>query len=266
MSEGETTPNAYFVRESTTRLRPTGYVGGAWNPAEYHVAPLFGALAHAIEVDAAARGRGDLQVARVTYDILGTVPVEPVEIEVELVRPGRTIELVSARLSHAGRPAVVARAWLAAAYATAHMAGTALPRIPGPADTPPAELGDYWYGEFVRSVELRRSQSEPGRATGWVRTGLELIAGERVSPTATVLGLIDVANGMSPRVAMDEAAFPNLDLTVHLFRAPAAGWLGLDTTVSFGPTGLGMTRSVLHDESGPFGALAQALTVRPAVG
>lgn len=263
MTASDTTSDAYFVRESATRLRPTKYVGGAWNPAEYHVAPLFGALAHAIEGDAASRGRGGLQVARVTFDILGVLPVEPVDIEVELVRPGRTIELVSAVLSHAGRPAVVARAWLAAEFPTSHMAGTDLPGIPGPGELQPAQLGSYWYGEFVRSLELRRGEWGPGRATSWVRTGLDLVQGEKASATTRVIGLIDVANGVSPRVAMDEAAFPNLDLTAHFFRVPVAGWLGLDTTVSFGPTGLGVTHCVLHDEHGPFGTVMQALTVRP---
>jgi Thioesterase-like superfamily len=60
-----------------------------------------------------------------------------------------------------------------------------------------------------------------------------------------------------------EVAFPNLDLTAHLLRAPTGDWLGFDTTVSFGATGLGVTSTVLHDEAGPLGTLAQSLTVRP---
>lgn len=257
-------PNAFFVRETRTRLRPTRFVGGAWNPSEQHIAPAFGVLAHAIEADRDGRGRGHLQLCRVSYDILGTLPLEPVDIEVEVTRPGKTIELVTARLAHAGRTAVIARAWLAAGFDASHLAGTPLSAIPGPDETPPWSLGNYWPGEFVRSLELRRLQAEPGRATGWVRTSLELVAGEPVSDTARLLGLIDVANGATPRVAKELAAFPNLDLTVHLFRVPAGGWLGLDTSVTFGPTGLGLTHSAIHDENGPFGTVAQALTVRPS--
>jgi hypothetical protein len=58
-------------------------------------------------------------------------------------------------------------------------------------------------------------------------------------------------------------AFPNVDLTAHLFREPRGGWLGFDTTVSFGADGLGLTSSVVHDEVGPVGTSAQLLTVRP---
>lgn len=81
-----------------------------------------------------------------------------------------------------------------------------------------------------------------------------------------MLGIVDVANGMAVRVAPDQVAFPNLDLTAHLFRAPVAGWVGVDTSVSFGSAGVGLTQSVLHDESGPVGIIAQTLTVRPGRG
>lgn len=257
-------PHAYFVRESVSGFRPTRYVEGAWNPAEQHIAPAFGVLAHAIEQDRDARGSGHLQLCRVSYDILGVLPLETVEVEVEVDRPGKTIELVTARMSHGGRTAVVARAWLSAAYDTTHLAGTPFPRIPPPEETPDWGLGTYWPGRFVRSLELRRLQAEPGRATGWARTELALIEGEAVSDTARFLGLIDVANGSTPRVPKQLAAFPNLDLTVHLFRPPHGEWLGLDTSVTFGASGLGLTHAILHDESGAFGALMQTLTVRPA--
>ena len=45
--------------------------------------------------------------------------------------------------------------------------------------------------------------------------------------------------------------FPNVDLTIHLYRQPVPGAVGLDTTVVFGPTGQGLTTTILHDEQGP---------------
>jgi hypothetical protein len=97
----------------------------------------------------------------------------------------------------------------------------------------------------------------------WVRTGQPLVAGEEASRFAAVVGLLDIANGMTVRAAPGEVAFPNVDLTAHFFAQPAPGWLGLDTTVSFGADGVGLTASVLHDETGPIGTSAQCLTVRP---
>ena len=43
----------------------------------------------------------------------------------------------------------------------------------------------------------------------------------------------------------------------------SGGWVGFDTQVAFGPTGLGLTSSVLHDIEGPVGRAQQMLTVRP---
>ncbi len=54
-----------------------------------------------------------------------------------------------------------------------------------------------------------------------------------------------------------------MDLTTHLHRQPAGRWVGLDTTVVFGPDGAGLTTTVLHDLTGPVGRAGQLLTVRP---
>ncbi len=39
---------------------------------------------------------------------------------------------------------------------------------------------------------------------------------------------------MTVRVDPRTVAFPNVDLTAHLFVAPRGEWLGFDTTVCFG--------------------------------
>ncbi len=57
----------------------------------------------------ARRGGDPLVVSRVSYDILGVIPIGPMTVEVSVLRPGRTIELVEARLHYDGRPVVLAR-------------------------------------------------------------------------------------------------------------------------------------------------------------
>lgn len=264
--EPEQPPAAYFERLSATRFLPTEHVGGAWAEHEQHIAPVIGLVAHAIEADHAARRHQRLQLARLSCDILGTLPLEPFELAVAVLRAGRTIELVEARLAHAGRDALVARAWLAQAYDTGAIAGSPLGPMPAPGLVPAWNPAEVWPGGFIRTLEVRRAQEEPGRARCWLRSGVALLAGEAVSVTANALRLVDAANGMTVRRPIDEVAFPNVDLTAHLDRQPVSGWVGFDTAVSFGPTGLGMTTSVLHDERGPFGVATQSLTVRPRPG
>ena len=261
--EGQRGPAAYFERESATRFRPTPHVGGGWNPDEQHIAPAIGLLAHLIERDRDQRRGDDLAISRLSCDILGTLPLESIEIEIDVLRPGRTIELVEARLVHDGRCAALARAWLVGRHDTRGYAGTPLARIAAPDDLPSRDPGRLWPGGFVRSVEARGAGGEPGRATFWIRTDVELVAGEAASPTARMLGFVDIANGATPRVSAEQVFFPNLDLTAHIFREPRGDWVGFDTYVSFGPDGLGLTHSVLHDTTGPLGAVEQTLTVRP---
>lgn len=253
----------YFQRLGPNRFGASEHVGGAWNTAEQHIAPALGLLAHAIEIDHAARRESPLQIARISYDILGTLPIEPVDIEISVLRPGRTIELIEARLSHGGRLAVIARAWLLQAFDTAGIAGTAFADIPPPEDIAPWRPGEFWPGRFVRTVEVRRDALGKGRSQSWVRSDVALIERESVSATAHMLGILDIANGMAPREPMQAVAFPNVDLSVHLIASPRSSWLGLDTTVSFSDNGTGMTHSVMHDTWGPIGTVVQCLSVRP---
>lgn len=253
---------AYFERTGAASFRATDHVGGAWNTEEQHIAPALGLLTHLVERDRDARREDGLVVSRLSFDILGTLSVGPVTTAVTVLRPGRTIELVEATLAQGGRTAVVLRAWLQRPNDTTSVAGTDLPRIAPPEQMEHWDASSLWPGGFIASADVRRAQVEPGRAAYWVRTSLPLVSGEDVSPLASAAGLFDIANGMAVRTDPRELAFPNLDLTAHLFEQPQGEWLGFDTTVSFGPGGVGLTSSVLHDHRGPVGTLAQVLTLR----
>ena len=77
------------------------------------------------------------------------------------------------------------------------------------------------------------------------------------------VGLFDLANAIALPVQPDEAAFPNVELTAHVFREPGQGWIGFDTTATLGIDGRGVNTSTVHDLDGPFGVVTQSLTVRP---
>lgn len=252
----------YFERTGPATFMPTKHVGGAWNTDEQHIAPALGLMTHLVETDHRRRRADDpLAVSRLSFDILGVLPMDEVEVEVRPLRPGRTIELTEAVLSHAGRPAVLLRAWLLASRDTSAIAGTDLAPLPPPDSMPAWDPTEVWPGGFIASAQVRRDQAAPGRARYWVRTDVPLLD-EPTSPLASAARLFDIANGMTVRASPTEVGFPNVDLTAHLARAPRPGWLGFDTTVTFGPDGHGLTSSTIHDEAGPIGTLAQSLTLR----
>lgn len=254
---------AYFQRLDARRFRATDEVSGAWTTADQHIAPALGLLVHEVLRDRDSRRDDELLLGRVSCDLLGTVPVAEVEVDVTVVRPGRTIELVEATLTHADRAIVRMRAWLLRPAETGSIAGSPLEPMPAPEDLPAWDPTTVWPGGFIASADVRREQLEPGRARFWVRSRSTLLDEEPVSELASLIGLLDIANGMTVRADPRSVAFPNVDLTAHFFVEPAGDWIGFDTTVSFGPTGLGLTASVIHDRRGPVGTLAQALTVRP---
>ena len=257
---------AYFDRVGTGRYRPTVHAQGAWNEAEIHFSPLGGLLVHEIDLHRAGADPADTkQLSRVSFDILGFLAAEEITIEVTTTRPGRTIELVEARASIRGRTAVVARAWFIGAVDTTAVEGGAPSDIAAPSTTRPWSMAGTWSGGYIDSLQVRPvGKPTAGRTTAWITTEVVLVEAREVTPHARFVALVDTANGIAVREHPGEWLFPNLDLTIHLFRQPAGPWVGLDTTVAFGPTGLGLTSSVLHDESGPVGRAEQTLTVRPA--
>src|SRR5690242_8786484 len=95
-------PMAYFERTGPASFRATDHVRGAWDEHDQHIAPALGLLAHAVERDRDQRRDDGLVIGRLSYDILGTLPVAEVEVGIRVLRPGRTIELVEATLSHDG--------------------------------------------------------------------------------------------------------------------------------------------------------------------
>lgn len=253
----------YFRRLSATEYEPTAHVGGAWNPAEQHVAPVLGLLAHIVESDHAAR-RPDapLVLARVNFDILGVIPMAAFEVQTRVVRPGRTIELVEATLIQGGRAALTLGAWMLQTSDTAEIAGTTLAPMPPRDQLDEWEADAGWLGGAIRSVDFRHQGFGPGRAQSWLRPRVPLLADEQISARARMVGALDFANGVAIRISPTEVLYPNVDLTASLFREPVGEWIGLDTSVSFGPDGVGLTESVLSDESGPLGTSSQTLTLR----
>ena len=205
----------------------------------------------------------DKLVSRASFDVLGVIHSGEFTIDVEMVRLGRSIELAEASMRHGNLTSIRARIWRLAATDTTQVQGTEWTPLPPPDAMPPLALSSVWGGGFVSSLEARQDvNARPGRGLSWIRTRYPLVAGETDPPVAGFLKLVDTANGLVARERPGAVFFANVDLTVHFFRLPAVGWVGFDTRVSFGPTGLGETLSVLSDIRGPVGTAAQSLTVR----
>ena len=259
---------AYFERLGSERFRIDDSVRGSWSPNDAHIAAILGLTAHIVERHRDQRRDDGLQIGRIAYEIFGTMDMTVSDIldaDVRIVRPGRTIELVEVALTHRDRISVLAHAWLMRPYDTVNLAGSGAPTMPG-RDAMGDQVSmapDGSFG-FVSTIDMHRMSDKPGHGWAWMRPQLPLLEGEPVSATARALGVVDVANGVGRLLDPKLAMYPNIDLTAHVFAEPRGQWIGFETTVSFGPTGMGLTSSMLYDEEGtPFGGIHQMNTVRP---
>jgi hypothetical protein len=250
----------YYLALGGGRYESTVHAQGAWNPHEQHMAPVSGVLAHSIE---RFQPRSELRMARVSYDILGLIPGGEFEIVTTMLRPGRTIELVQAELVSGGRTAVRATAWRLQKSDTTAIEGIEDERMPGPDENVEPVTISEWPGGYIQSVEIRPVPGHrPGRGRAWLRTKHPLVDGEEFTALSRLIGMIDTSNGIATRVRPGSYLFPNVDLQLHLYREPTGDWLGLQNSVSFGADGIGLTSTVLHDATGPFGRAEQILTLR----
>lgn len=245
------------------RYRSTVHAQGAWNAHEQHMAPATGIIAHELEL---FQPRPDMRMAKVGLDILGIIHGGEFEVRTRLVRPGRTIELLEAELSCAGRTAIVARAWRLKTQDSASVAAFEDHPVSHPERLQPWDGMSPWPGGYIEQLDFRVEPGHrPGRGVVWLRTPHPMVAGAETSDLVRLLGLVDTANGVAPRVEPGPASwmFPNVDLQIHMHRRPVGEWLGLQAQQTYGNDGVGLTSAVLHDVVGPFGRSEQILTVRP---
>lgn len=252
---------AFYSRLGLQDYRPSISVQGAWRDDEQHMAPLSGLITEALLRHDHREG---MRIARLSFEILGLIPLDETHIEVRTIRPGRTIELLEAEASVGGRVVIRARAWRLVLSETADVAGNELATIPTPQECEDYAVGgSEWGGAFIASLEWRTAPGgREGRRAVWVRSGAALLADEEVSPISSFVMLVDAANGSATRARPTELMYPNVDLGIHLMRTPDPSWVGLDVAVSFGADGIGLTSTTLSDIAGPIGRAEQILTVR----
>ena len=185
-------------------------------------------------------------------------------VEAEVVRPGRSVELVEGTLSSGDEAIVRARGWR---IRTSAMDLDA----PPPPETPPPgpheaeerpffETGsDVGYHTAMDVRFVSGSYLDVGPATTWMRMRVALIEGEEPQPRDRLLVAADSGNGVSAPLDYHRWVFINADLNVALRRPPQGEWVCLDATTWAEPDGVGLTDTALYDERGLIGRATQSL-------
>ncbi|HHX45892.1 MAG TPA: thioesterase family protein, partial [Brevibacterium sp.] len=160
-----------------------------------HGGPPAALLARAVEQ---IREDEAMSIGRLTIDMLGPIPQGRIRTEATIVRPGKRIELVEAKLWAEDRLAVTATAWrmrstpessaeVAASFDTSS--------VPEPQDQKyfPGISPDWGYGRAIEWRFVSGGLQELGAADVWVRPRIPLVAGEDTSPIQRFVIVADSA-------------------------------------------------------------------------
>ena len=236
---------------------------GPWDPRALHGGAPAALLMREFERLPAADG---LCLARVTYEFMRPVPVGPLDVHAEVVRPGRRVQLLEASIVAGGTEVVRARA-LQIQSADAGGASTDdAPPPPGPEHGRPPPAA----GPAPPDVRLRRDRDcvrgrRLGRRPvhGVVPASSPIVPGETPSPLQRLAAAGDFGNGISATLSWDDYLYINPDLTLYVEREPVGDWICLESETRIARDGIGVAESILYDERGRVGRATQALLVAP---
>ncbi|MEV4803815.1 thioesterase family protein [Nonomuraea sp. NPDC049421] len=243
------------------RYLASEHTQGPWDPRTQHMGPVAALIAHELAQTAPRPG---LEPSRLVADVFAPVPVAELEVTTDVVRDGKRVQCLSASVSSGGREYVRATAWRIRTEEMAPVGGAAPPAPPRSVEPDGSWLAtDFGYGRAMEWRFVAGGPGEPGPATAWGRLRVPLVEDEEPTPFERVAVLADSGNGISAALGFGTHVFVNVDLTISLFRAPAGEWVCMDAQTVVGPSGRGLTRSTLYDESGEIGAATQTLFVAP---
>ena len=259
-------PSSLFEPVAGGAWLPTDWSRGPWDPGALHGGPVAALLAGALEVAGDAAAAGPMQPARLTVELLRPVPLSPLTLQAQVVRPGRKVQLIDASLRTADGTEVASARLL-----RVHDTPVVAPATPAP-EAPPAPTDAFrpmenqipypaFHSHGVEHRFVRGSFAEAGPATDWIRLRVPVTPEADPTPLQRVAAAADFGNGVSRVTDFGSLLFINPDLTIHLHRRPAGEWVCLEAVTWMEGDGLALAESRLWDEQGPIGRSLQSLLI-----
>jgi hypothetical protein len=253
--------DCYYRRIDADTFEPTVIARSNWDPAIQHGSPPMALLSKAA---VGQLGDSPLRVGRFTLDILGPIPVAPVQVRARVERPGRRISLLVAEMTLPGDGQPLARvtAWALATSDTSDVASDRFaPLVEGPARPLPTD----WYDQsgFLGSVQWRPQPDDPsGAGVFWLSPQGRLIDGEDTTPLEKLTLAVDCVNGVGATLDFRRFTFMNTDTVLHMHRLPVGDDFAIRARASIGPDGIGANSAEIFDRSGFIATCAQTVFVR----
>jgi len=235
-----------FAREGDL-LSPFPPATSPYSPKHQSGIVVAGLLTHLVDEAASAE---PMEIARITIDLLGSVPFAPVSAAARVIRDGRRTQHLEAVITADGT--VVARAFAVRVRVGENppipMAGAFAP----PEDAPAVSFARQDGIPSCLETRLIYGGYPVGPGRVWARPAIDLFPGVRPSFAAGAAMTADLGSGTSGMLDRAYWSFPNIDLSINFARAPTSEWILVDgRSVTFG-NGRGLAEAVLADRDGPF--------------
>lgn len=257
-------PAAFFIQKDKNRFEPSEATIGPWSPEFQHGGPPSALLTHALRTYPSSL---PLKITRVTIEILSAVPVKPCEINVEVVRSGKRIELLRGEYIAEGKIYLIAHAWrlLSEPGVTSVVSDLyKIPPLPEPQIFKSFQGVSYFpYGEAIDWRFTKGGYDMLGPATVWAKPRIPLIEQREIDPLEALMLMVDSANGISAELDVLTWTFVPVDLTLGLHRQPEGEWVGMDARTVIENNGIGQTTTVVFDRRGKVGQSVHSLFIRP---
>ena len=242
-------PHAFYVLEDD-RFVPTGIGRSAWTGQTQSGVSVAGLVAHLIEKMPAAV---PMLPARITMDILGTIPMEPLTSVTRVVRDGRRMQLIEVELQAGERSCV------RASVLRVRSAGTPVVDPPLTYPVPNAASPGYGSTSWAEWVRPFGAFDIPGPGARWLRFLAPVVAGSPLAPLEALAMASDFGSGTAPILSVKEWTLANIDISLHISRLPRGEWLLVDATGQSAGNGVGLASSRLGDRDGMIATAQQTV-------
>jgi hypothetical protein len=253
-------PEPLFVQNDGVYV-PAEMTRGPWDPGALHGGAPAALFAHVLAQAPAAHG---LRLGRLTCEFVRPVPMAPLTVTTEVVRPGRRVAwLDGAILDPTGTIVARARALFLSPSELDAETGQA-PPFAGPGDGRANDFGDGPPMFATHALELRFVEGAfrtLGPSTAWFRLRGPVLGDQPVSGAERIAVAADFGNGIATELSWDEHVFINPDLTIYFERDPVGEWVALQARMYLAPGAVAIAESVLWDERGRIGRALQSLLV-----
>ncbi|MDQ2621741.1 MAG: thioesterase family protein [Actinomycetota bacterium] len=214
---------------------------------------------------------GQMRLLSLSSIFFGPVLLGEIEIESEVLKPGRRQKVVAVRLVSGGRTAIEGRAVLIrrGQVDLPRSVETIEPQLAPVEHCAPVDRGLWFPGDEIAfhrtAVTVRVIEGGPEtvnhNGSAWFHLDCPVVPGEEATSAQRAASAADFGNGLAHPVPFGEFVFVNCDLNVALFREPVGEWIGLESRTDVADNGSGLTMTTLHDIEGRLGSATQALYV-----